>query len=765
MTDIWFRWSNPFRAFFISFVVILLLPNIAGYFSYRISIQEARVSSRAIGMSVLEQSRQNVDQRLKEVISFTQQIGSDAALEQLLDPVDVQKRILQLNQLSRTLTLYASTNDFLGNTYIYLRNSNTIVTPGSVFVRPEHYYSLNRAAGSTYEDWMSGLVQGNESGFIPSESYRVTGSERKFVKYTRALPIGNMNAAKGTVVVLIDEEKILNMLKSISAKFEGWTYIANSMGEIIASSGIAHNEAVKINRSLVNEAEPSTYGDTILFSSNSPQLNNWSYVAGLPKSAIMQSASRIQSTTWLLTAITLIFGLLVSLFLAYRYSRPVLLIAESIRDFLNLDNGPLRNGYDFIQGNVSQILIHNRQLRSEIVRQEPILKNAFVNSLLHSEFKSAIDLQAAAEQAKILQLNEHGNVVIVQVRGYGEMKSKEILHELFAARLIVKQAILEAIPNLLLTEQDFDKLVLIVPEKRADEDHEHDIQDLIDGLQKLNSNPYKLLFTAAISSSFHSFLEISRAFEESGQVLEYANLLDSEGFFWHEDLPKNTTMYYYPLELELRLIHAIRAGDCQTANSILDEVFHENFEARELAVEINYLFISELKSSLLKGFDNRSNHASETSDTLNLLKNEILQLQVHHGTEFVKCSIQQSVQSFCEWIELQKNEVENKMALAITEYLEQNYRNPGLTMAMIADAIGRPEKYLAQLYKTHTGEYITVRLEKMRMNRAQQLLSETDATIDILSEQCGYASRQSFNRAFKRYFGVTPNEYRQTSRS
>lgn len=86
-------------------------------------------------------------------------------------------------------------------------------------------------------------------------------------------------------------------------------------------------------------------------------------------------------------------------------------------------------------------------------------------------------------------------------------------------------------------------------------------------------------------------------------------------------------------------------------------------------------------------------------------------------------------------------------------------------MVMVADLVGRPEKFIAQLFKEHTGEYLYAYLEKIRMMRAQQLLVETEEKIEVLSEKCGYASRQSFYRAFKRYFGITPNEFRQTSPS
>ena len=71
------------------------------------------------------------------------------------------------------------------------------------------------------------------------------------------------------------------------------------------------------------------------------------------------------------------------------------------------------------------------------------------------------------------------------------------------------------------------------------------------------------------------------------------------------------------------------------------------------------------------------------------------------------------------------------------------------------------EKAVQQLMRTATGMTFFEYLHHQRMTRAKRLLVETDLPIQDISAQCGYASVNTFYKAFQRTYSTAPNAMRR----
>lgn len=86
-----------------------------------------------------------------------------------------------------------------------------------------------------------------------------------------------------------------------------------------------------------------------------------------------------------------------------------------------------------------------------------------------------------------------------------------------------------------------------------------------------------------------------------------------------------------------------------------------------------------------------------------------------------------------------------------------------ITQSDVADALGVTPAYLSSVFHEEKGESYTRFLTRLRMTQAALLLKTNPAlTIQSVAEQTGYLSDKHFISVFKRFFGMTPNEYRQT---
>ena len=65
------------------------------------------------------------------------------------------------------------------------------------------------------------------------------------------------------------------------------------------------------------------------------------------------------------------------------------------------------------------------------------------------------------------------------------------------------------------------------------------------------------------------------------------------------------------------------------------------------------------------------------------------------------------------------------------------------------------------VFKNYTGRSPHRFLTETRMYRAREMLLYSDYTIAEISESLGYAEQNYFSRIFKKYYSVSPTEYRK----
>ena len=88
-----------------------------------------------------------------------------------------------------------------------------------------------------------------------------------------------------------------------------------------------------------------------------------------------------------------------------------------------------------------------------------------------------------------------------------------------------------------------------------------------------------------------------------------------------------------------------------------------------------------------------------------------------------------------------------------------------LSVATLAATVDRSPSHFARRFTTATGESPRRHVERLRLERAARMLVTRDATVLEIALECGYASHETFTRAFVRRFGRTPSRWRATAAS
>ncbi|GIQ67035.1 hypothetical protein PACILC2_56030 [Paenibacillus cisolokensis] len=423
-----------------------------------------------------------------------------------------------------------------------------------------------------------------------------------------------------------------------------------------------------------------------------------------------------------------------------------------------------------MHGNIAKLISSNRSLQEELKHQLPMLRDAFTKRLLRGEFNARGELEAAAAQSGIPLPGRCGYVGLLHLNGYAGMDSTDIFDELHAARVLLRQRMetgaaggaAGGVPGngLLATDIDTDKIafVLLMADE-PDERTEREVERWLAGIVGFAAE-YRIASAAAMGGAFRTLADVARSFGEARQTLEHAAWAGGAGIWWYRRLAQQTDSYYYPVDAELRLMNAVKAGEAKEAQRLAAELMERNLAERDLSVEMSQQLVAELKGTLFKLLAQEAFRNAEEAEEL---RRRIVRIQLSDGLDTVRIQLFDAIESCCELVTNRRLQRDSRTIADIRRFLEERYADADLTLYRIAEHVGRPEKYISQLFKERTGENLSDCLERIRLDKAAELLLQSDLTIEEIAFSVGYNSAHSFRRAFKRLRGLSPSAYRSAS--
>lgn len=96
---------------------------------------------------------------------------------------------------------------------------------------------------------------------------------------------------------------------------------------------------------------------------------------------------------------------------------------------------------------------------------------------------------------------------------------------------------------------------------------------------------------------------------------------------------------------------------------------------------------------------------------------------------------------------------------AIIEYLKKNYARP-LSLDALGREVGYTPTYLSGLFAKETGMSIRVFLQRLRIEQACVLLTQTAHSLPQVAMAVGYGDSKHFSALFHRIKGKSPRRYR-----
>lgn len=157
-------------------------------------------------------------------------------------------------------------------------------------------------------------------------------------------------------------------------------------------------------------------------------------------------------------------------------------------------------------------------------------------------------------------------------------------------------------------------------------------------------------------------------------------------------------------------------------------------------------------------------HVENTEEYLSVYKN-LINLTDNNSPaakELVKELIYMLNAEICKnnYLRMKPKESMSEKVLA---YMRKNLQK-NIALEDLSDLVHLEKSYFTRQFKKSTGKTPINALIEMRMEKACDLIANTDIKITQIAQMCGYNNTSFFISQYKRKFGVTPENHRKESR-
>jgi AraC-like DNA-binding protein/ligand-binding sensor protein len=225
-----------------------------------------------------------------------------------------------------------------------------------------------------------------------------------------------------------------------------------------------------------------------------------------------------------------------------------------------------------------------------------------------------------------------------------------------------------------------------------------------------------------------------------------------------ESIPAEIPGRGHVLDRERLLLASLRRGDSKTAMKILREILRILFVPGSL----DTLKLAAIELAVLLSRANPERAADpETLEANNKYLKWIGDSgTVEELTENLKAIIENTAGTIFSF-----HGIRHSSALRKAErFIWENYTHK-ISLREIAEASGLSAPYFSTIFKEEMGENLSNYLNRLRIEKAAAILTETNITLSKIACECGFADQSWFSKIFKHYMGISPGKYRESGYS
>ncbi|MEG1525008.1 MAG: response regulator [Clostridia bacterium] len=388
-----------------------------------------------------------------------------------------------------------------------------------------------------------------------------------------------------------------------------------------------------------------------------------------------------------------------------------------------------------------------QKLRLQVQASMPILREKLLNRLLHNTI-------SPAEIPQMLDFTG------LRLRGQGytvcllECEPDEAVNGEAAAMLNL------SISQILEHELGSDGIAfesstgrrVFIYLARTQETERPYVVELLGEISDAIFNAHGIVTTCAIGTRVTTLPELHISYESAKVALEQ-RIFDGRGKIYDAYKLQNA-QNYYPFALSQNLLDKLKLQSAQEFSSSLSSFFDDLRQMRALTSEILLTIMLDLVNCghrilLESGCKDEQNTHKIYSELFSLTTLDQYQLTITRFFTLLRNKL-----------ESQRSTKGGQLIGNICRHISDHFCDPALSLNSVAASVYISPTYLSILFKKEMGTTFIEYVSRLRMERAKELLQDSNLKTYEAAERTGYNDPQYFSSCFKKYTGFTPSEYK-----
>lgn len=748
--------------FTMTYLLLLFISLGLSFFIVNTPVQKIKNNILINDLAFLKDKSNVIDEKLGNVEKTAYQISNNTFINQIISEDSGSRFYLDLNDSRDQLFNYRNKldEDFVYDYFVYYGNSNYVITPYTCY-NADFFNSNIIKPGNNRGDLTSffHLIGDKHTKVITKNmSFSYQGNTINSICYIMPIPLIKHPDEVENLCMIIKESYFNQTFSQKDFSSSGYLKIYNENNEPLISLNYSDEKDLlpNINLSDIDKdcaVNKNINGLNLTIVSYVSKQNNWRYIWVQPQAVAMNDLFSMRYNIILLFAVTFIIGSILAIVLARYNSRPILHIAKS----LNQTNTASYKSFDTfkeISDSLNALINDNHYFEKKIAEQKPLLQNVIAGQLLSGSYGNFENVYNTCDY---LEFSLKSSLFLVcslrfLVEEDVDNLASENITKINSAKTCFKELIHKALSNhVLYNESSFTDLSLI-----TSFDDLNQLEQFYEMLSKISQEllkNYGMMIVIGISKPNTSSNNLPKSYQEAQESLNYVQFIKNQRIIKYSDIPIRKLDYYYPIELEQRLINVINLGNLDNLNEIIDTIIIENFEKRQLTNYSTKHLYNDILSTCIY-LKNKIPAEINLDENLKVVDYKFVK---HNNFE----QIFSALRIFCSSVINLKSDRNKIFIQKILEYIDENYWDQNLCLTSVAEKFNISAGYLSTFFKKQTGKNFTDSIESIRITAACKLLKDSNITINDISAKVGFSNVKSFRRSFERIMATSPKVARQ----